>query len=71
MTKKPAKQQKTTLIKTGEDAAIATLSVTDKAIAVKIARKDNPEFSQWFEQHAEASLIKLFDQWQDENGSGK
>ena len=71
VTKKPAKQQKTTLIKTGEDAAIATLSVTDKAIAVKIARKDNPKFSQWFEQHAEASLIKLFDQWQDETGSGK
>lgn len=71
VTKKPVKKPKTTLIKTGSGVAVGTLCVTDKAIDLKIVRKDNPEFSQWFEQHAKATLIKLFDQWQDENGSGQ
>ncbi len=71
VSKKPVKQHKATRIKTGNNTTVGTLSVTDKTIAVKIVRKDNPEFSQWFEEQAEASLIKLFDQWQDENGSGR
>jgi ParB family chromosome partitioning protein len=69
--KKPVQENKTTAIKTSNGATIGTLAVTEKAIAIKIVRKENPEFSQWFEEHAEASLSKLFDQWQNKNGSGK
>lgn len=49
---------------------VGTLAIDDKAVAVKIARKDNPEFSQWFEQHAEATLKQLFDTWQNKRGTG-
>jgi len=71
VTRKPAHKKKTTAIKTSNGAAIGTIAFTEKTIAMKIIRKKNPEFSQWFEEHAEASLSKLFEQWQNENGSGK
>ena len=39
-------------------------------IAIKIAKKDNPEFGQWLEERAETTLRQLFEQWQNERGSG-
>ncbi|MCX7560564.1 plasmid partitioning protein RepB [Sulfitobacter sp. F26204] len=47
---------------------LATLAVDGKAIAIKVARKNNPEFGQWLEEHAEATILQLFDQWQSEKG---
>jgi len=73
MTKKekaPAPRATVSLIKDDSGASLATLSSDDKAVAVKIARKNNPEFSQWFEERAEAALKQIFDQWVNESGSG-
>lgn len=49
---------------------IATLSSDSKSVAIKLARKDNPEFGQWIEERAEDALRQLFDQWRNESGSG-
>ena len=59
-----------TVVKDKNGSPLATLAVDGKAIAIKIARKDNPEFGQWLEERAEATLLQLFDQWQCERGSG-
>ncbi len=59
---------KTTVIKDETESCVGTLSINDKAIVVKVARKNNPEFCQWFEKHAEETLRQLFDKWQNEQG---
>ena len=46
---------------------IALLSSDSRAIAIRIDRKGNPEFSHWLEKHAEARLQALFEQWRDES----
>lgn len=51
-------------------ARLATLTSDSRAVALKLARKDNPEFGQWIEEHAEAALRDLYDQWQKESGAG-
>lgn len=47
---------------------VATLSFDSKSIAIKVTRKDNPEFGLWLEERAEAALRDLFHQWRDERG---
>jgi ParB family chromosome partitioning protein len=49
---------------------LGTLTIDEKAIALKVTKKDNPEFGQWLEEHAEATLLQLFVQWRNERGSG-
>lgn len=49
---------------------VGTLAIDGKTVAIKVTRKDNPEFSQWLEENAETSLRQLFERWQDESGSG-
>jgi len=49
---------------------VASLAIDGRAIAIKITRKDNPEFGQWIEERAEAVLKQLFDQWRSESGTG-
>jgi ParB family chromosome partitioning protein len=49
---------------------VGTLTVDQKTIAIKIAKKDHPEFGQWIEERAEATLLQLFEQWRNESGSG-
>lgn len=47
---------------------LAVLAIDDRKVSIKITRKDNPEFGQWVEGHAEAILRELFDQWRNESG---
>jgi ParB family chromosome partitioning protein len=47
---------------------LAMLAIDDRTVSIKITRKDNPEFGQWVEGHAEAILRELFDQWRNESG---
>lgn len=61
---------KSTVIKDQDGNAVATLATDGKSVAIKIARKDNPEFGQWIEERAETTLRQLFEQWQNERGSG-
>jgi ParB family chromosome partitioning protein len=49
---------------------LAMLAIDGRSVAIKITRKDNPEFGQWVEEHAETMLRQLFDQWRNERGSG-
>lgn len=60
----------TTVVNDENGSYVGTLAIDDKAIAVKVARKDNPEFSQWFEKRAEATLKQLFEEWRNEHGTG-
>ena len=69
--KTPVRRGTTTAITNSKGGSVGTLAVSDKTIAVKITRKDNPEFSQWFEENAEAALRTLYDQWQDTKDSKK
>jgi len=68
--KTPTSRSVTSVVKSDSGRTIGTLTVDQKAIAIKIAKKDNPEFGQWLEEHAEATLLQLFDQWRNESGSG-
>ncbi|MBM1817327.1 plasmid partitioning protein RepB [Sulfitobacter pseudonitzschiae] len=68
--KKPTTRDLTTIIKDKDGNSLATLTVADKAIAIKVTKKDNPEFSQWLEERVEATLLQLFDQWRNERGTG-
>lgn len=62
--------RKTTAVKDESGRPVGHLSVDGKSIAIKIIRKDNPEFGNWLEERAESTLRQLFEQWQDERGSG-
>ncbi len=68
--KKPTSRGLTSVITDEHGGALATLTVDEKAIAIKVARKDNPEFGQWLENSAETALLQLFEQWRNERGSG-
>ena len=50
--------------------ALGLLSHDSRAVAIKITRKDQPEFGQWIEENAEAVLRSVFDRWQKEHGTG-
>ena len=67
---KQANRSLTSVVKDGDGSSVGTLTVDQKAIAIKIAKKDNPEFGQWLEERAEATLLQLFDEWRNESGSG-
>jgi ParB family chromosome partitioning protein len=72
-TRSPAKasnRSATTVIKDEHGGSRASLTVDDRSVALKFARKDNPEFSHWIEDRAEVVLQYLFEQWQNERGSG-
>ena len=56
------------VIKDDKGNRLATVAADDKTVSIKVARKNNPEFSQWIEAQAEAVLRQLFDQWRDERG---
>lgn len=49
---------------------LATLAIDSRSLAIKLARKDNPEFAHWLEAQAETALRGLFDQWRKERGTG-
>lgn len=66
---KQAERSRMTLVEDGGGKPIGTLVMDDKLVAIKIMRKDNPEFGQWIEDHAEAALRRLFDQWRNESGA--
>jgi len=66
---RPAKPRQKTVVKDESGSPVATLAIDSKSIAIKITRKDNPEFSQWIEEHAEATLKRLFNQWQNKSGT--
>lgn len=58
-----------TVVESEDGLPVGSLAIDGRSIAIKILRKDNPEFGQWIEENAEASLRQLFDQWQKESGS--
>jgi len=60
----------TSVVKNESGDTVGTLTVDQKAIAIKITKKNNPEFGQWLEEHAEAALLQLFETWRNESGSG-
>lgn len=67
---KPKPNRQKTVVEDDRGSPVATLAIDSKSITIKITRKDNPEFGQWIEEHAEAALKQLFNQWQNKSGSG-
>jgi len=59
-----------TVVRDASGSPLAVLAIDGRSVGIKITRKDNPEFSQWVEDRAEAMLRQLFDQWRNESGSG-
>lgn len=53
-----------------DGAPLATLSIDSRSVAIKLVRKDNPDFTHWLEAQAETALRGLFDQWRKERGAG-
>nr|WP_325248381.1 plasmid partitioning protein RepB [Amylibacter sp.] len=49
---------------------LGVLSRDSRTIALKITRKEHPEFGQWIEENAEAVLRSIFERWQKEHGNG-
>jgi ParB family chromosome partitioning protein len=68
--KKAPNRGLTSVINDENGSSLGTLTIDEKAIALKVTKKDNPEFGQWLEEHAEATLLHLFVQWRNERGSG-
>mgnify|MGYP003624466321 FL=1 len=58
------------VLKDESGAPLATFAIDGRSVAIKITRKDNPEFGQWVEENAEAMLRQIFDKWRNERGSG-
>ncbi|WP_281984887.1 plasmid partitioning protein RepB [Thalassorhabdomicrobium marinisediminis] len=69
-TKAPTPARRTSVVTAPEGITLGTLTVDDKALAIKVARKDNPDFARWLEEHAEASLQQIFEQWRKESDAG-
>jgi ParB family chromosome partitioning protein len=68
--KRPISRGQTSVIKDTNGGSLGTLTVDDKTIAIKVLKKDNPEFGQWLEERADVTLLQLFEQWRNESGSG-
>ena len=49
---------------------LGSIAHDSRFVAIKIARKEQPEFGQWIEENAEAVLRSVFDRWQKECGNG-
>ncbi|MFA8388001.1 MAG: plasmid partitioning protein RepB [Pelagibaca sp.] len=60
----------TSVIKDEHGSSLGTLTIDEKMVAIKVTKKNNPEFSQWLEERAGAKLLQLFEQWRNESGSG-
>ncbi len=69
-TKGPVGRGQTSVVRDETGRSLGTLTVDDRAIAIKISRKDHPDFGQWLEKRAEATLLQLFEQWRSESGPG-
>lgn len=67
---KAERSNQATVVKDASGARLGTLAIDGRSVAIKILRKDNPDFGQWIEENAEVMLRKLFDQWQNESGPG-
>ena len=67
---KPATESRVSLIADARGSPVGTLVLDDRAVVLRILRKDNPDFGQWLEDHAEAALRQLFDRWRSESGAG-
>ena len=63
-------QNQSSVVKDESGAPLAMLASDGRAVAIKITRKDNPEFGQWVEDNAEAVLRQIFDQWRNKRGPG-
>jgi len=59
-----------TVIRDESGDPLALLAIDDRSVSIKVTRKDNPEFGQWVEEHAEAMLRQVFEQWRNKRGSG-
>lgn len=59
----------TSIVHAEDGSSLGTLKIDEKMIAIKIVKKDNPEFGQWLEERAKATLQQLFEQWRNERGS--
>jgi ParB family chromosome partitioning protein len=59
-----------TVIRDDSGSPLATLASDDRSVAIKVTRKNNPEFGQWVEENGEAMLRQIFEQWRNERGSG-
>ena len=57
-----APRAEVTVVRDDTGAQLGTLTSDRKAVAIKVLRRDNPEFGQWIEQNADAALRMLFDQ---------
>ena len=66
-TKSPAKSLS---VRGADGLVVGQLSIDAKSVAIKVTRKDNPEFGLWLEERAEAALQDLFQQWRNESGQG-
>lgn len=58
------------LLKGTDGKTLGLLSHDSRTVALKVTRKEHPEFGQWIEENAEAVLRSVFERWQNENGSG-
>lgn len=65
-----AAQGRSSTVKDAGGKVVGTLTFDAKSVAIKIARKDNPEFGLWLEERAEAMLQGLFEQWRNESSQG-
>ena len=63
------KRAQTSTVVDKNSRPLGTITLNDKAIVLKIVRKNNPEFAKWLESHAENSLVQLFEQWSSANES--
>lgn len=61
---------KSIIVKEPGGQIVGQLSLDAKSVAIKVARKDSPEFGLWLEERAEAVLQDLFRQWRNESGKG-
>ncbi|MGY9048773.1 hypothetical protein P775_00340 [Puniceibacterium antarcticum] len=72
-TRSPAKRATTaslSYLSSRDGQSLGAMAQDGRSVAIKVARKDHPDFCQWMEDNAEAVLRSAFDRWKKESGHG-
>ena len=57
------------VVEDADGTPVATLTIDGKAIGIRVLRRDNPDFGQWLETHAETELRRIFKRWRSGQGA--
>jgi ParB family transcriptional regulator, chromosome partitioning protein len=54
-------------VRHSDGSKIAEIKDTPRAVTIRVAASEQPEFTRWMREHAEAEILRLFEAWKSAN----